>query len=68
MTEPGVGSDTAAITTSGRPVDGHYRVLTGQKTWISNGGSPTLRVFATLDPAPASQGRDRLPADKGAKA
>src|SRR5919197_941762 len=36
-TEPGVGSDAAAMTTTARRDGGGY-VLNGQKTWISNGG------------------------------
>src|SRR5262249_17538962 len=36
-TEPGAGSDAAAMETSARRVEGGY-VLRGQKSWISNGG------------------------------
>ncbi|WP_214316583.1 acyl-CoA dehydrogenase family protein [Nonomuraea sediminis] len=56
VTEPGVGSDAASLTT--RAVrDGSGYVLTGQKTWISN--APYARwivVFATVDPALGSRG------------
>lgn len=56
VTEPGVGSDSAAITTRATRVDGGYR-LTGQKAWISNGGvAESYVVFATLDPALRSRG------------
>lgn len=56
VTEPGVGSDAAAITTRAVKVDGGYR-LTGQKAWISNGGVAEYYViFATLDPALRSRG------------
>jgi glutaryl-CoA dehydrogenase (non-decarboxylating) len=34
LTEPGAGSDVAAIRSTARPVDGGY-VLNGEKTWIS---------------------------------
>jgi acyl-CoA dehydrogenase len=41
MTEPGAGSDLQAIRTTGRPVEGGYR-LSGQKTFISNGQTANL--------------------------
>ena len=41
MTEPGCGSDVSAIT-SKAVVDGDDYVLTGQKMWLTNGGSSTL--------------------------
>jgi acyl-CoA dehydrogenase len=40
ITEPGAGSDAAAITTAATKVDGGYR-LNGQKTWVS--GAPVAR-------------------------
>jgi len=56
VTEPGVGSDAAAITTRAERVAGGYR-LTGQKAWISNGGVAEYYViFATVDPALRSRG------------
>ncbi|MBB5872511.1 acyl-CoA dehydrogenase [Allocatelliglobosispora scoriae] len=56
VTEPGVGSDAAAITTRAVRVDGGYR-LTGQKAWISNGGvAEQYVIFATIDPALRSRG------------
>ena len=47
LTEPDVGSDTAALRTRAeRQADGSYR-LTGSKTWISNGGiADCFIVFA----------------------
>lgn len=45
MSEPGCGSDVAAIT-SKAVKDGDSYVLTGQKMWLTNGGSSTL--VATL--------------------
>ncbi len=36
MSEPGTGSDVAAIATRARRVDGGY-VVSGAKTFISNG-------------------------------
>ncbi len=41
MSEPGCGSDVSAITTRGVR-DGDDYVVTGQKMWITNGGSSNL--------------------------
>jgi hypothetical protein len=42
MSEPEVGSDVAAIRTRAvRGADGDY-TITGQKMWLTNGGSSTL--------------------------
>ncbi|MGK5532860.1 acyl-CoA dehydrogenase family protein [Streptomyces sp. URMC 129] len=41
MSEPGLGSDVSAITTKGVR-DGDEYVLTGQKMWLTNGGSANL--------------------------
>jgi alkylation response protein AidB-like acyl-CoA dehydrogenase len=42
MSEPELGSDVAAIRTKGvRDADGGY-TITGQKMWVTNGGSSTL--------------------------
>ncbi len=41
MSEPGCGSDVAAITTRAEP-DGDDYVVTGQKMWLTNGGSSNL--------------------------
>ena len=39
MSEPGLGSDVAAITTTATPTgDGAYSI-TGQKMWLTNGGT-----------------------------
>ncbi|WP_407562158.1 acyl-CoA dehydrogenase family protein [Streptomyces sp. 184] len=43
MSEPGLGSDVAAITSKGvRDGDGGDYLLTGQKMWLTNGGTSTL--------------------------
>ena len=55
-TEPGVGSDAAAITTTATRVDGGYE-LRGQKSWISGAGPAELYVvFATVAPGTRSRG------------
>ena len=55
-TEPGVGSDTAAMTTTADRTDSGYR-LNGQKTWISNGGiAEYYCFFATVAPGTGSKG------------
>ncbi|HEY6315976.1 MAG TPA: acyl-CoA dehydrogenase family protein [Streptosporangiaceae bacterium] len=41
MSEPGLGSDVAAITT-GAVRDGHDYVINGQKMWLTNGGTAHL--------------------------
>ncbi|MGY2082755.1 acyl-CoA dehydrogenase family protein [Blastococcus sp. SYSU DS0539] len=42
MSEPGLGSDVAAIRTKAtKQADGNY-VIDGQKMWLTNGGSSTL--------------------------
>ncbi|MDX3342660.1 acyl-CoA dehydrogenase family protein [Streptomyces baarnensis] len=55
-TEPGAGSDAAAITTSARRVAGGY-LLNGQKAWISNAGAArSYVVFAKTDPGLRARG------------
>lgn len=51
LTEPGVGSDAAAITTTARrDADGGW-VLDGAKAWVSNGAEASvLSVYATTEP------------------
>jgi alkylation response protein AidB-like acyl-CoA dehydrogenase len=45
MTEPGIGSDLAAMTTRARRDDGHY-VVDGSKTFITNGINADLVITA----------------------
>jgi alkylation response protein AidB-like acyl-CoA dehydrogenase len=55
-TEPGVGSDAAAMSATAVQTDSGY-VLNGQKTWISNGGIAEYYViFATTAPGTGSRG------------
>ncbi len=54
LTEPGAGSDVAAITTSVRedPADEDAVLLDGEKHWITNGCvADVALVFATADPS-----------------
>ena len=63
MTEPGTGSDLQAIrTTARRGMDGqgdHY-VLTGQKTFITNGGNANLIIVACRTGGEGSKGMSLL--------
>ncbi len=55
MSEPGLGSDVAAITTSATPTgDGDY-LIDGQKMWLTNGGTSSLVAVLVRTP----EGRDR---------
>jgi alkylation response protein AidB-like acyl-CoA dehydrogenase len=64
-TEPGVGSDAAAMATSAQRTASGYR-LNGQKTWISNGGLAEYYViFATVDPDAGSRGVTAFVVEKG---
>jgi acyl-CoA dehydrogenase len=56
VTEPEAGSDAASIRTNARATDGGY-VLSGQKSWISNGGvADYYVVFATVAPGSGHRG------------
>ncbi len=64
-TEPGVGSDAAAITTTAARVDGGY-LLSGQKSWVSNAGPADFYVvFATVAPGTRSKGITAFVLEKG---
>jgi acyl-CoA dehydrogenase len=64
-TEPGVGSDAAAMTTTATRVEGGY-VLRGQKSWISSAGPAELYVvFATVAPGTRSRGITAFVLEKG---
>src|SRR5271163_248010 len=56
LTEPGAGSDAAAIQT--RAVrSGNEYLLTGTKSWVTNGGvSGVYTVFAKTDPTAGARG------------
>ncbi len=51
LSEPGSGSDAAAMTTTAKK-DGDFYILNGTKAWITNGyEASSAIVFATLDPS-----------------
>ena len=59
LTEPGAGSDAAALSLAARRTDDGY-ALTGTKVWITNGGEADVYVvFGTVD---RSRGRDGVSA------
>lgn len=65
LTEPGSGSDVANSTAAAEAVPGGF-ILTGEKTYISNGGIADLYVvFARTGEAPGAKGLSAflLPAD-----
>jgi alkylation response protein AidB-like acyl-CoA dehydrogenase len=56
ITEPGCGSDSAAITTHAKRADGGY-VMNGSKTYISNAPmADCVGVFATVAPGTRAKG------------
>jgi acyl-CoA dehydrogenase len=64
-TEPDFGSDAASMTTRARRVAGGY-VLSGQKTWVSNGGVAELYVvFAQTEPGSRSKGVTAFVLERG---
>ena len=65
LTEPGSGSDVAATAMMAERIPGGWR-LTGEKTWISNGGIADIYlVFARTGEAPGARGLSAflMPAD-----
>jgi alkylation response protein AidB-like acyl-CoA dehydrogenase len=49
MSEPGLGSDVAAIRTTARP-DGEDYLISGQKMWLTNGASANLVALLARTP------------------
>lgn len=67
LTEPGAGTDAAAITTLAERVPGGYR-LTGAKAWIGLADvADHFLVFATLDPALKHRGITAFLVRRGAQ-
>jgi alkylation response protein AidB-like acyl-CoA dehydrogenase len=66
-TEPDFGSDAAGMTTRARRSEGGY-VLSGQKTWVSNGGVAALYVvFAQTEPGSRAKGITAFVFERGAE-
>lgn len=56
LTEPGAGSDAAAITTRATKVEGGWKIE-GRKQWISGGhAADVIMVMAVTDPAKRARG------------
>ncbi len=65
LTEPGAGSDVAAIRTSCRK-DGNEYVLNGRKCYITNGGRASwVVIFATIDSSLGRAGQRAFVVEKG---
>ena len=65
MTEPGIGSDLAAMSTRALHEGGHY-VLDGAKTFITNGINADLVIVAAkTDPSERQRGISLLVAERG---
>jgi len=65
LSEPGSGSDVAAMQCAARR-DGDHYVLDGEKTWISNGGIADFYVvFARTFEAPGARGLSAFIVDAG---
>jgi alkylation response protein AidB-like acyl-CoA dehydrogenase len=65
MTEPGIGSDLASMTTSARLEGDHY-VVNGAKTFITNGINADLAIVALkTDPAERHRGISLLIVERG---
>jgi len=60
MSEPGLGSDVSAVSTKAtKQGDGSYEI-TGQKMWLTNGGSSTLVAVLTRTDHLADEGADSV--------
>jgi alkylation response protein AidB-like acyl-CoA dehydrogenase len=65
MTEPGMGSDLAGMTTTARRKADHY-LVNGSKTFITNGINADLVITAVkTDPAQRHQGMSLLVVERG---
>jgi hypothetical protein len=66
LSEPGAGSDVAALASTARREGGAY-VLHGSKNWVTNGAHATfVNVFAKTDPALGGHGITAFVVDAGA--
>jgi alkylation response protein AidB-like acyl-CoA dehydrogenase len=61
MSEPGLGSDVAAIRTAATPAGDDY-LISGQKMWLTNGASATLVALLARTPEGAPKPHQNLTA------
>ena len=67
ITEPEAGSDVAALATTAKPDGPDHVRITGEKTWISNGGiADHYVVFARSGEAPGAKGLSAFVVDADA--
>jgi alkylation response protein AidB-like acyl-CoA dehydrogenase len=60
LTEPGVGSDPATMTTNAAPtVDGKYFVINGEKLWCTNGVKAGVIVVMAQTPPKVVNGKEK---------
>ncbi len=60
LTEPGVGSDPAAMETMAVPSDdGKYWILNGEKLWCTNGTKAELMVVMSRTPSKMVNGKEK---------
>jgi alkylation response protein AidB-like acyl-CoA dehydrogenase len=60
LTEPGVGSDPAAMTTTATPTpDGKGYILNGEKLWCTNGTKAEIIVVMAQTPPKVIKGKER---------
>jgi butyryl-CoA dehydrogenase len=65
LTEPGAGSDAAAIQTTARK-EGNTYILNGTKQWITNGGEAEIyTIIAMTDKTKGSRGASAFIVEKG---
>lgn len=65
LSEPGAGSDVAAMKTTAEK-DGDHYVINGSKSWITNGGEAEIYVvFAKTDPEARHRGISAFIIEKG---
>ncbi|MBI2421877.1 MAG: acyl-CoA dehydrogenase family protein [Candidatus Hydrogenedentes bacterium] len=60
LTEPGVGSDPAKMSTTATPTeDGKHYILNGQKLWITNGPVAEIMIVMARTPSIMVKGKER---------
>ena len=60
LTEPGVGSDPAAMKTRATPTeDGKYYLINGEKLWITNGPDADILIVMAQTPPVVIKGKER---------